>query len=1063
MEIENLFILTILVGAQICVAAVDNIDGKLLADELRIIKREIGVNVLQEQFNKFPYIRISDTGNEILKRIQSNLDTALESLDTVLKNVKDKLVSVNQDFDSIDLPNCCDLSDDQLTFALKFQTKVDFNQACVTTSPIKTDNFKYPTKDISAIMKKDYQDNKNILWQHYSTTEGVFVLYPATKLTNCDNFDPRFTTPYASTASPTDKDVVVVMDTSSSMKQSSGVPLKAKFVIAKEAANNVIQTLKPNDRVGVVTYNQDASSPSGNSYHPCYQRELSFATKENTDKLKNYIFSLDTGSPDSNFEKALVAAFEFYNSSVDTLNVQNRDQVILFISDGKSTSVSDPVQVISTENAKLQNRIAIFTYLIGEDEQAKSQLQNMANQTLHDPSYGPKQIGHFEHFPLSTQKLLSVKLATFYEHLSADSQSDQSTFTSSYVDPYSGIGLITSLCRTVKVATGFHGVMCTDVKISELLSEIEYFSEEEYSYGFMIDGTGRVVMHPLLPNAAFVNYNEDPVLVDIRVLERAQAAHNVPRSNFSLCIVLVDESYSEIDEKQFQLSSTDIKNLFMFHDRSLLRDDFQNCKFYRRRATLDHSSVKFTQSAFQNPFQFIDSDETAEDVTKYTNYITSTGSNPGFKSTVRSSVWATYKAEQFWKQNPVSYVSWRYIGTKSGTMRTYPGILMHKNFDHEKRPWWRQALGHPNTMYLTTPYVDGWGSGIVLTFIHTLHKANSSAVTATVAADFPLQYFNWFISKIYPSCEDGNRCIILDNSGFIVMHPRLKDTTDESDFHEPKHITVEKGLPFLFSSENVLLDHSKVTMPSGYSDGLDFKDTDDKFEIRPIAESNLFIIRFKAKPPNTCSCDGSKSPDVVKCQGPCQCLCHIPIIYDVCANRYNTESASSPCSARIPDTSGKNEPDDTDGLKACYAPICYKKTTKQDCYSEAECTWCEYTDLGQQIATPCCRLKEDCYFGKTKPDKRDTCAPISTANESKGNDSYTIIWIVSGSVVGGIILTIIVFGGVKYFKICDRTDNTDPYIDAIDDLELPQYTEKQESVGSEFMGKTNQNFYDGLQ
>lgn len=35
------------------------------------------------------------------------------------------------------------------------------------------------------------------------------------------------------------------------------------------------------------------------------------------------------------------------------------------------------------------------------------------------------------------------------------------------------------------------------------------------------------------------------------------------------------------------------------------------------------------------------------------------------------------------------------------------------------------------------------------------------------------------------------RCIILDNSGFIVMHPRLKDTTDESDFLEPKHITVE--------------------------------------------------------------------------------------------------------------------------------------------------------------------------------------------------------------------------------------------------------------------------------
>lgn len=45
----------------------------------------------------------------------------------------------------------------------------------------------------------------------------------------------------------------------------------------------------------------------------------------------------------------------------------------------------------------------------------------------------------------------------------------------------------------------------------------------------------------------------------------------------------------------------------------------------------------------------------------------------------------------------------------------------------------------------------------------------------------------------------------------------------------------------------------------------------------------------------------------------------------------------------------------------------------RECYSEAECTWCEYTDLGQHIATPCCRLKEDCYFGKTTQKNRDTC------------------------------------------------------------------------------------------
>ncbi|XP_071178352.1 VWFA and cache domain-containing protein 1-like isoform X1 [Mytilus edulis] len=1107
---DTFLILMMFFGSKSSVA----VDGDLLAYQLKIIKEIIGVNALQKQFDQFPYVPKTDTGNEILKRIQSNLDTTLENLDRVLNNVKNKLVAVNKDSDTTDLPNCCDLSDNGLTYALKFQTKVDFKQACITTSSIKTDNLKYPTDDISDIMKKDYQDNRNVLWQHYSTTEGVFVLYPATKCKDCQHFDPRFTTPYASTASPTDKDVVIVIDTSESMLQQSGVvPSKRKISIAREAANNVIQTLKPNDRVGVVTFNQDAISPSG-----CYHSELAFATKENTDTLIGFVFSVNVGQSDlKNFEKSLVAAFRFFNSSNHSVKVENRDRVILFITDGKSTSGIDPVQVISTENSKLQNKISIFTYLIGQDEQAKVQLHNMSKQTLYDPSSGPTERGHFEHFDTSTLKLFSVKLATFYDNLIALDQSDQ-TFTSPYVDPYSEIGLITSLCRTVKLAAGFHGVMCTDVKISDLLSEIEYFSEEEYSYGFMIAGTGRVLMHPLLPNAAFVKSNEDPVFVDISVLERASEAKlviesmksggngveefnkmftkprgklvndgsknitlkahfhwgPVPRSNFSLCIVLVDESYSEIDEKQFQPSSTDLQNVFMFHNRSLSRDNFETCKFYRRRATIAHSSVKFTQSAFKNPFQFIDSDETAENVTKYENYIKTKGSNPGFKSTVRSSVWATYKAEQFWKQNPVSFVSWRYIGTKSGIMRTYPGILMHKNFDHEKRPWWRQALGQPKTMYITTPYVDGWGSGIVLTFIHTLHKKGSDAVTATIAADFPLLYCYWFLNEIYPDCNDGNSCIILDNSGFIVMHPDFKQSTVESDFHEPKHITVkEHGIAELLKARGVLnpvqcqdfsvntnLQSYRVFLPRQFSSGLDFEDTNDEFEMRPVADSNLFIIRFHSTstPSGTCSCDGSKSPDVVKCKESCQCLCHKPIIYDICSNSYKTESASSPCSARIPDTSGTNEPDDTDGLKACYVPTCYKKTNKQDCYSEAECTWCEYTDIGQQIATPCCRLKEDCYFGKTKPDKRDTCE--ATPNQSKGIDSNEIIGIVIGSVVAVIILGLVVFGAVKYFKMFDRTNEIDPYIDAIGDYELPQKTEKQESSGSELKGKDNQNFYD---
>jgi ribosome-associated protein YbcJ (S4-like RNA binding protein) len=34
---------------------------------------------------------------------------------------------------------------------------------------------------------------------------------------------------------------------------------------------------------------------------------------------------------------------------------------------------------------------------------------------------------------------------------------------------------------------GFYGVVCTDVKLSELLKDVEFFEEGNSSYAFMID------------------------------------------------------------------------------------------------------------------------------------------------------------------------------------------------------------------------------------------------------------------------------------------------------------------------------------------------------------------------------------------------------------------------------------------------------------------------------------------------------------------------------------------------------------------------------------------------
>ena len=57
-------------------------------------------------------------------------------------------------------------------------------------------------------------------------------------------------------------------------------------------------------------------------------------------------------------------------------------------------------------------------------------------------------------------------------------------------------------------------------------------------------------------------------------------------TNFVVSIVLGDESHSEISENEYQISSEDLENVFMYHERSLTSDKLKNCRFNARLVTL---------------------------------------------------------------------------------------------------------------------------------------------------------------------------------------------------------------------------------------------------------------------------------------------------------------------------------------------------------------------------------------------------------------------------------------------------------------------------------------------
>ncbi|CAG2218748.1 unnamed protein product [Mytilus edulis] len=345
-------------------------------------------------------------------------------------------------------------------------------------------------------------------------------------------------------------------------------------------------------------------------------------------------------------------------------------------------------------------------------------------------------------------------------------------------------------------------------------------------------------------------------------------------------------------------------------------------------------------------------------------------------------------------------------------------------------------------VYITSPYQDAWGSGILLTLTHTIFKRGSNQVTAVVGADFPLQYFSYFIDNIYPVCttKDFKRQWIsakkLLTQSILMIEPAIAD--------EMKKYGVLNPLTCKDLSTNKELQSFRVTLPAGRSTGLSFDQTNNKFELKPVMDTNIFILRIEkgsildGTTSSACKCDSNVQPDFRECNNNCNCICYTPIVYNVCTNVYTTTSADSslPCSARLLDKSGISINENLTGLQSCFDPKCNEKTTKKDCYSEFQCSWCEFTFRGEIIPEPCCRIKGECSFGKTKDSNSNICDASHTetpTEEAKGRSTDVVV----GGVIGGLLAAVLIVGGVifllRYLRIKDNCDKEDPYLYAIPD------------------------------
>ena len=80
-------------------------------------------------------------------------------------------------------------------------------------------------------------------WQYFGSTEGVLSNFPACSVSECDSYDNRLRPWYVTTATPSPKNIIILLDSSTSMG------LENSLTAAKDSAEIVLSTLNPQDKV----------------------------------------------------------------------------------------------------------------------------------------------------------------------------------------------------------------------------------------------------------------------------------------------------------------------------------------------------------------------------------------------------------------------------------------------------------------------------------------------------------------------------------------------------------------------------------------------------------------------------------------------------------------------------------------------------------------------------------------------------------------------------------------------------------------------------------------------
>ncbi|XP_076757338.1 VWFA and cache domain-containing protein 1 isoform X2 [Xylocopa sonorina] len=664
---------------------------------------------------------------------------------------------------------------------------------------------------------------------------------------------------------------------------------------------------------------------------------------------------------------------------------------------------------------------------------------------------------------LPTQNILGFEISKLFSDLKCSKEHKKDYYLSDpYFDLYS---------KSMTVSIGHiteKALISLDIKLKNFLDDITYFNVGTDAYAILFDNKGIVWIHKdfprietmmdqplkvnlhhienISPESVRTMIKEHEGIINVKTQLREQKWYrwkHLAYTDLIVCIVsTTNESVLPVAKLVPTLSMTILHHrldllMHSIADKSIL------CTYHNNLLSLSTGVVYLSPWCFQSPAEQLKLLETGTAVTlqsymAYLKDLTGLLANPGLHQSVRPDVAMLTQMLGYFKARHVEsalnkFIIRRYIvGTVSGVLEIYPGIMFDSGFDPKRRMWYGKALEHPGKLIFTPPYLGAGGSGYVVTLSHAIHR-NSESLTkddaiAVVSMDVALGFLSRLLKGMFPFCNNSTvKCFLMDDKGYLVSHPALLEPHGKI---EQQHLTHKELLV-----ANDILNHElfvKKKSCANYLDGTvqryyQFNTSLDevltnivhgehcvKYQVAAVPGTNVFlgVVNVTCNllrafcPCSTMdrSCLNCKRMEQTECECPCECA----LYYSNCAE-YNMNEMNDlePCPVPYEQGSQMSWIQSTN-LKTCPSIDCKIFRTENECLGIVGCQWCHIDSDGEMpLQAPFCSDMSRCFRGIL-----GSFMPLSdgTYNSQSTEEIAVREWPSVGPVAGGILAFLLILG-----------------------------------------------------